>query len=196
MIDEPFVHQTAIVEPGAELASGTRVWAFAQIRSGASLGSDVVVGKGAFVDAGVRVGAGSKIQNGAQLFAPSVLHEGVFVGPGAILTNDRHPRAIAQDGTQKDSDAWEPAGITVRKGASVGAGAVVVAGVTIGEWAMVAAGAVVTRDVRPHALVGGVPARHMGWVGQAGVRLVEDGEGWRCPATGQRVGPLPVSGGS
>jgi acetyltransferase-like isoleucine patch superfamily enzyme len=157
------VASTAIVEPGAILSSGVRIWHFAQIRTGASLGRGSVVGTGCFVDRGVVVGHGSKIQNGAQLFAPAILEDGVFVGPGAILTNDRYPRAIAPDGHLLDAAEWNAVGCLVREGAAIGAGAIVIC-VEVGAWALVGAGSIVTRAVVPHALVLGNPARQVGWV--------------------------------
>jgi UDP-2-acetamido-3-amino-2,3-dideoxy-glucuronate N-acetyltransferase len=103
-----------------------------------------------------------------------------------VLTNDTFPRAVNPDGTLKSAHDWEPVGVVVREGASVGARAVCVAPVVVGRWATVAAGAVVTRDVPDFALVAGVPARRIGWVGRAGMRLTDEGEGrWSCPASGE-----------
>lgn len=177
----------ATVEEGAVVGEGSTVWAGAVVRAGAVLGPRCTLGRGAYVDAGVCIGADAKVQDRALLYAPARLGDGVFVGPGAILTNDRSPRAVGPDLRKKEADDWVPAGVIVGDGASIGAGAVVVAGVTIGRWAMVGAGAVVTRDVPAFALVVGSPARGVGWVGRAGVRLEPDGvEVLRCPATGQR----------
>jgi acetyltransferase-like isoleucine patch superfamily enzyme/TfoX/Sxy family transcriptional regulator of competence genes len=175
----------ADVDPRATLGAGTRVWHLAQVREGAVVGADCVVGRGAYLGPGVRVGDRCKIQNHALVYEPAVLEEGAFVGPAAVLTNDLHPRAVNPDGTLKSADDWHAVGVTVRAGASVGARAVCVAPVVVGRWALVAAGAVVTRDVPDHALVAGVPARRVGWVGRTGEQLVADGPGrWRCPATG------------
>jgi len=180
------VHPTAFVEDGATLGDGSIVWHLSHVRSGARVGARCVIGRSAFVDAGVVVGDACKIQNNALLYAPAVLGRGVFIGPAAVLTNDREPRAINPDGTVKMASDWEHAGCAIGEGASIGAGAIVVAGVTIGEWALVAAGAVVTRDVAAYALVAGVPARRIGWVGRAGRRLLPDGAYLRCPITGDR----------
>ena len=112
---------------------------------------------------------------------------GVFIGPAVVLTNDVHPRAVTPDGTLKTGEDWDCVGVTVGAGAAIGARSVCVAPVHIGQWAMVAAGSVVTRDVPDFALVVGSPARQVGWVGRAGVRLVEDAErSWSCPRTGER----------
>ncbi len=177
----------AEVDPRARLGAGTTVWPGAHVREQAELGADCIVGRGAYVDAGVRMGDRCKLQNNALVYAPAVLGDGVFIGPGAILTNDVHPRAVRPDGGLKRADDWLAAGVRVGDGAAVGAGAVVVAGVRIGAWALVGAGAVVTRDVPDHALVVGNPARRTGWVGRAGVRLASEGDGrWRCPVEDRR----------
>jgi acetyltransferase-like isoleucine patch superfamily enzyme len=144
-----------------------------------------VVGRGAFIDAGVVVGDRCKIQNDALVYSPARLADGVFIGPAAVLTNDPFPRAITPAGALKVASDWDAVGVVVEHGASVGARAVVLGGVTIGRWALVAAGAVVTRDVAPFALVAGVPARRIAWVGAAGVPLEPNGKGWRCPQTGE-----------
>ena len=168
------------------MGDGTVVWGLAQIREGAVLGADCIVGRGAYVGPGVRMGSRCKIQNAALVYEPARLGDGVFIGPGAVLTNDTRPRAVNPDGSLKGAAQWTPVGVTVAEGASIGAGAVCVAPVEIGAWAMVAAGAVVTRAVAAHSLVTGTPARHLAWVGRTGARLEPTGDGWRCPDTGER----------
>ena len=148
-----------MVEDGVIVGPGTAIWDVATVRVGAQVGASCIIGRSAFIDAGVIVGDRCKIQNNALVFAPAVLGDGVFVGPAAILTNDRHPRAVNPDGSLKLAHDWEPAGILVDDGASIGAGSIVIAGTRVGSWALVAAGAVVTADVPPHALMAGVPAR-------------------------------------
>lgn len=177
--------ETADVSEDATIGDGSRVWHLAQIREGAVLGENCIIGRGAYIGPAVELGDNCKIQNYALVYEPAKLSSGVFIGPAAVLTNDLHPRAINPDGTQKSASDWDMVGVTLEEGASVGARAVCVAPVTIGAWAMVAAGAVVTKDVAPHALVVGVPARQIGWVGHAGVKLEDAGGGrLRCPATG------------
>jgi UDP-2-acetamido-3-amino-2,3-dideoxy-glucuronate N-acetyltransferase len=185
-VDETRVHETADVDERATLGPGTTVWHLAQIREDASLGRGCIVGRGAYVGPGVVVGDHVKLQNYALVYEPARLEDGVFIGPSAVLTNDLHPRAVDVTGQLKRSEDWDARGVTVREGASVGAAAVVVAGCVIGRWALVAAGAVVTRDVPDFALVAGVPARRLGWVGRAGERLRESAPGqWCCPRTGE-----------
>lgn len=176
----------ADVASDAVLGDGTRVWHLAQVREGASLGRNCIVGRGAYVGTGVVMGDNCKVQNYALVYEPARLADGVFIGPAVVLTNDTYPRAINPDGSLKSAHDWQPVGVTIGTGASIGARATCVAPVTIGAWATVAAGAVVVKDVPDYALVVGVPARRIGWVGRAGVPLepADDGR-WTCPATGR-----------
>jgi len=176
---------SADVSADAVIGEGSSIWHLAQVREGAVLGRDCVIGRGAYIGPDVQLGNACKVQNYALVYEPARLADGVFVGPAAVLTNDAFPRAINPDGSPKSAQDWEAVGVTVGHGASIGARAVCVAPVQIGAWATVAAGAVVTRDVPDHALVVGVPARRVGWVGQAGVPLQDDGQGrWTCPTSG------------
>ena len=191
------IESSADVAPSAQVAPSARVWHLAQVREGASIGEETIIGRGAYIGEGVRVGARCKIQNHALVYEPASLADGVFIGPAAVLTNDHCPRAINADGTLKAARDWTRVGVTVERGASIGARAVCVAPLRIGAWASIGAGAVVTRDVAPYALVVGVPARRVGWVGEAGVPLVSADDSpapgseavartWVCPATGRR----------
>ena len=165
------VESSADVDDEVYLAAGTRIWHLAQVRTKARLGKNVIVGRGAYVGPGVEVGNNCKIQNYALVYEPAKLSDGVFIGPAAVLTNDTFPRAVNPDMSSKDASDWEPVGVTLHEGSSIGARAVCVAPVTIGAWSTVAAGAVVTTDVPDFALVAGVPARQIGWVGRSGKPL-------------------------
>jgi UDP-2-acetamido-3-amino-2,3-dideoxy-glucuronate N-acetyltransferase len=178
------VELTADVDSRATLGLGTAVWHLAQIREHAVVGAGCIVGRGAYVGPAVIIGNNVKLQNYSLIYEPARLEDDVFIGPAAVLTNDLYPRSVGVNGRIKRSDDWNATGVVVRRGASLGARVVVVAGCEIGPWALVAAGAVVTRDVPGFALVAGVPARQIGWVGRAGRRLTRLRDGrWQCPET-------------
>lgn len=179
------VAASADVDGTAQIGDGTSVWHLAQVRERAHIGRHCVIGRGAYIGTEVAVGDNCKIQNYALVYEPARLAAGVFIGPAVVLTNDQYPRAVTADGTLKSASDWCPVGVDIAEGASIGARAVCIAPVRIGRWAMVAAGAVVTRDVPDFAVVAGVPARQIGWVGPAGRRLDPVGDtSWRCPVTG------------
>ncbi|MBT2522730.1 acyltransferase [Arthrobacter sp. ISL-28] len=177
---------SADVSDQAILGEGTKVWHLAQVREQANLGENCIVGRGAYVGTGVQIGANTKIQNYALVYEPAKLGKGVFIGPAVVLTNDTYPRSVSPDGSLKSAHDWTPVGVTIEDGASIGARAVCVAPLTVGRWATVAAGAVVTKDVPAFALMAGVPARRLGWVGKAGEPLRQEGDFWVCPATGAK----------
>ena len=180
------------IAPSADVAQwparglGSPPGPLAEGRAGAAMGESCGVGRGAYIGTGVQMGRNCKVQNYALVYEPATLADGVFIGPAVVLTNDTYPRAVNPDGTLKSADDWHAVGVTIGEGAAIGARAVCVAPVTIGAWATVAAGAVVTKDVPDHAIVVGVPARRVGWVGRAGRPLERDGEHWVCPVTGAR----------
>lgn len=178
------VAPSADVSDRAVIGEGSKVWHLAQIREDAHLGQNCIIGRGAYVGSGVSIGANCKVQNYALLYEPAVLGQGVFIGPAVVLTNDTYPRAVSPDGNIKSATEWVAVGVTIKDGASVGARAVCVAPLTIGRWASIAAGAVVTKDVPDFALMVGVPARRVGWVGRAGFPLTPEGDKWLCPQTG------------
>ena len=179
--NSPFIHPTSEVSPQAVIGPGTRIWHQAQVRERVRLGTNCIVGKGAYIDFDVVIGDNVKIQNGVYVYHGATVEDGVFLGPGVILTNDKLPRAINPDGSLKSDADWEVSSTLIRRGASIGAGAVVLPGVTVGEFAMVGAGAVVTRDVPAHALVYGNPARSHGYACRCGrpLQALENGQ-WKC----------------
>ena len=175
------IHSTAVVEEGAELAADVKVWAFTQVRSGASVGEGSTIGSHSYLDADVVVGERCKIQTGVRLFRGTTVGDGVFIGPGAIVTNDLRPRAVNRDGSFKGPDEWTITHTEVMEGASLGAGCIIVAGSDIGRFALVGAGATVTRPVADHAIVAGTPARRIGWACYCAHTLESVNGTWRCP---------------
>lgn len=168
-----YVHPSAFVASDAKIGPGTKVWHLAQVREGATIGAECILGKGVYVGEGVQIGSRVKIQNGVSIYPGATVEDGVFIGPHVCFTNDRHPRAINPDGSVQAAGQWEISPILIREGASLGGACVLVAGVTVGRWALVAAGAVVTKDVPDFGLVAGNPARRIGSVCVCGRRLGE-----------------------
>jgi UDP-2-acetamido-3-amino-2,3-dideoxy-glucuronate N-acetyltransferase len=183
-------HPTAEVSPDARIGAGTRIWSQVQVREHAYIGEECNIGKGVYIGAHVHVGSRVKIQNYALIFEGVTLEDGVFVGPHVCFTNDLLPRAITPDGKLKGAEDWEVTPTLVKYGASIGAGSVILCGVTISDFALVGAGSMVTRDVPPHALVFGNPARQHGYVCRCARRLSDVHEqdnklvGW-CETCGQ-----------
>ena len=179
-----FIHETAIVEPGATVGDGARIWHHSHLRSGATVGARTSLGKNVYVDEGVVIGDGCKVQNNVSIFRGVRLEDEVFVGPSAVFTNDLYPRAAASE--------WRVVPTLVRRGATIGANATIVCGVTIGVFAMVGAGAVVVGNVRPYELVVGNPARRRGWVCTCGHPTPSDvkaGATVVCSACGRSIQP-------
>jgi len=176
------IHPSAEVSAEARIGAGSRVWHQAQIRERASIGQGCIIGKGVYIDFDVAIGDHVKIQNYALIYHGATIEGGVFVGPGAILANDCHPRAVNPDGSLRSDADWEIGQILIRYGASLGAGSVILPGVVVGSFALVAAGAVVTRDVPDHGLVVGNPARIVGYACVCGRRLQTDGDRGTCPS--------------
>jgi UDP-2-acetamido-3-amino-2,3-dideoxy-glucuronate N-acetyltransferase len=194
--DGVYIHPTADVSEDAVIGAGTRIWHQAQVREGAVIGKLCILGKGAYVDRNVRIGDHCKLQNGVFVFHGFNLENGVFLGPGAMLLNDKHPRAINPDGSPKAESDWVASEGLVEYGAAVGGGAVILPGVRIGRMAVVGSGAVVTRDVPERGIVAGNPARLRAFACDCGhpVALTSSGDRSRtytCPKCG-RVYELPA----
>lgn len=175
-----FQHPTAIVDDGATIGAGSRIWHFVHVCAGARIGKGVSLGQGVFVGNRVVIGDGCKVQNNVSVYDNVTLEDGVFCGPSMVFTNVYNPRALIE---RKD----EYRETRVKRSATLGANCTIVCGVTIGEFAFIGAGAVVTRDVPDFALVTGVPARQTGWMSAYGEQLALplSGEGRAiCPHTG------------
>lgn len=181
------IHPTADVSVAARIGPQTVIWNHCQVREAARIGAGCILGKDVYVDFGVEIGDHVKVQNGALIYHGTTIEDNAFIGPGVIFTNDKRPRSVNSDGTLKRDTDWLVGSIRVCRGASIGAGAIVLPDVTIGAHAMVGAGAVVTKDVAEHALVLGNPARHRGYVCACGTQLrTRDDATYDCPGCGQR----------
>ena len=163
-MNDVLVHETAIVDDGAELGTGTRVWHFVHVSRGARIGARCVLGQNVYVGNDVRIGDGVKIQNNVSIYTGVEIDDDVFLGPSCVFTNVQNPRSFVE---RKD----EYRRTHVKRGASIGANATIVCGHDLGEYCFVGAGAVVTREVPPYALVVGAPARRIGWMCKCGERL-------------------------
>ncbi len=175
-----FVHPTAVVDAGAKIGAGTRIWHFSHVSAGAVVGDNCSLGQNVFVADGVTLGSGCKVQNNVSLYTGVSCGDAVFIGPSAVFTNVINPRAAVPR-----RDQYRPT--RLEAGVTVGANATILCGIQLGAHCFVGAGAVVTKDVPPYALVVGAPARRVGWMSRAGHRLRFDTEGLAtCPETGER----------
>ena len=176
------VHPSAIVDEGAQIGEGSRVWHFAHVCSGARIGKGVSLGQNVFVGNKVVIGDKCKVQNNVSVYDNVTLEEGVFCGPSMVFTNVYNPRSLIERKSEyRDT--------LVKRGTTLGANCTIVCGTTIGEFAFVGAGAVINKDVKPYALMVGVPARQVGWMSEYGeqIPLPVEGKGeYTCPHTGQQ----------
>lgn len=174
------VHETAIVDEGAQIGEGSRIWHFVHVCGGAKIGKNVSLGQNVFVGNKVTIGDNCKIQNNVSVYDNVHLEEGVFCGPSMVFTNVYNPRSMIERKSEyRDT--------LVKKGATLGANCTIVCGVTIGEYAFIGAGAVVNKNVPAYALMVGVPARQIGWMSEFGEQLELPLEGHAevvCPHTG------------
>jgi acetyltransferase-like isoleucine patch superfamily enzyme len=182
-MEDVTIHPTATVDKGAVIGRGTKVWHYSHVRESAVIGDNCILGHCSYVDAGVKIGNHVKIGNKASIYQGVMIEDEAFIGPHVVFTNDMRPRSVGE---------WKIAKTIVKKGASIGSNSTIVCGHTIGEYAMVGAGSVVTKDVPPHALVYGNPARVRGFVCFCGQDLVKaKGRGnatsMRCKRCGNDV---------
>lgn len=178
------IHESAYIDQPATIGSGTSIWHFSHVLAGTTIGTDCNIGQNVVIGPDVTVGDRCKIQNNVSVYKGVTLEDGVFVGPSAVFTNVTNPRAEVDRRS-------EFAQTRVGRGATIGANATIVCGHDLGDYCLVAAGAVVAKDVPAHALVAGVPAKRIGWVGHAGERLSDD---LTCPRTGRRYRETPDGG--
>lgn len=166
------IHPTALCE-SSEVGAGTRVWAFAHVLAGAAIGRDCNISDHVYIEGGTRIGDRVTVKNQVMIWEGVTIEDDVFIGPGVIFTNDRYPRSRRLTAVAKRYDHKEEwlVPTTVRRGASIGAGAIILCGLTVGQYAGIGAGAVVTRDVPDHRMVVGNPARVVGWACICGVPL-------------------------
>lgn len=174
------IHPSAIVDKGAIIGENSRIWHFVHVCSGAEIGSDVSLGQGVYVGNKVKIGDGSKIQNNVSVYDNVFIDEKVFCGPSMVFTNVYNPRSdINRKNEYRDT--------FVKKGATLGANCTIVCGITIGKYAFVGAGALINKDIKPYALVVGVPGKQIGWMSEFGEQiplpLVGNGT-YKCSKTG------------
>jgi len=179
-MDKYFAHETAVIDDGCEIGSGTKIWHFSHIMTGCIIGKSCNIGQNVVISPAVILGRNVKIQNNVSVYTGVICEDDVFLGPSMVFTNVINPRSHV-------SRKNEYVETIVRKGASIGANATIVCGNEIGEYAMIGAGAVIIKPVKSFALVVGNPARQIGWVSENGQKLQFDGDGNAiCPETGQK----------
>lgn len=177
-----YKHESAIVDDGAIIGEGSRIWHFVHVCAGAKIGNGVSLGQNVFVGNKVTIGDNCKIQNNVSVYDNVYLEDGVFCGPSMVFTNVYNPRSLIERKDQYRETV-------VKKGATLGANCTIVCGITIGEFAFVGAGAVINKDVPAYALMVGVPARQIGWMSEYGEQLdlpIEGSEEVQCPSTGDK----------
>lgn len=175
-----FAHPTAVIDAGATIGTGTKIWHFAHVSPGARIGEKCILGQNTFVADGVVVGNNVKAQNNVAIYTGTTIEDDVFLGPSCVLTNVTNPRSQVNRHSLYEKTL-------IRRGATIGANATIVCGITLGRYCFIAAGAVVTKDVADYALIQGVPGRQAGWMSRHGHLLKPDATGGlRCPESGYR----------
>jgi UDP-2-acetamido-3-amino-2,3-dideoxy-glucuronate N-acetyltransferase len=179
-MENVYIHETAVVDEGAQVGQGTKIWHFSHLSARCTVGERCIIGQNVFIDNNVKLGAGVKVQNNVSLYNGVIIEDEVFLGPSCVFTNVVNPRAFVERKNEFKQTI-------VRRGATVGANATIVCGTIIGEYALIGAGSVITKDVASYALVYGNPAVQQGWISRMGYRLQlnETGEAV-CPGNGER----------
>jgi UDP-2-acetamido-3-amino-2,3-dideoxy-glucuronate N-acetyltransferase len=175
-MDKSFIHDSAIVDKGAQIGKNTRIWHFSHVMGSAKIGKNCILGQNVFVGNNVSLGNNVKIQNNVSVYEGVICEDDVFLGPSMVFTNVLNPRSTVNRKNEFKTTL-------VKKGTTIGANATIVCGVTLGEYCFIGAGAVVTKNVKPFALMIGVPAIQKGWVSRAGIILDET---LTCPETGEK----------
>jgi UDP-2-acetamido-3-amino-2,3-dideoxy-glucuronate N-acetyltransferase len=175
-IENFFSHETAVVDNGATIGTGTKIWHFCHVMSGAKIGKNCILGQNVYVGGKATIGNNVKIQNNVSVYDSVEIDDDVFCGPSCVFTNVINPRATV-------NRKAEYLKTRVEKGVTIGANATILCGITLGMFSFVGAGAVVTKDVKPFALMTGVPAKQSGWVSHTGAKLNDN---FICPETGRK----------
>lgn len=174
-----FAHETAVIDEGASIGSGCKIWHFSHVMSKSVLGENCNLGQNVVVSPGVKLGKNVKVQNNVSIYTGVICEDDVFLGPSMVFTNISNPRSAV---IRKDQYVET----LVKKGATIGANATVICGNTIGEFALIGAGSVITKEIKPYALVVGNPSKQIGWVSEYGHRLTFDDSGRAtCEESGQ-----------
>jgi UDP-2-acetamido-3-amino-2,3-dideoxy-glucuronate N-acetyltransferase len=180
MSTDYFVHETAIIDQGAQIGSDTKIWHFTHVMGSAQIGRNCNIGQNVYIDKNVNIGNGVKIQNNVSVYANVTIEDDCFLGPSMVFTNVMNPRAFVERKTEFKNTL-------VQKGCSIGANATIVCGTTLGEYSFIGAGSVVTKDVPNYAMVVGVPAAQIGWMSKHGEKLKFNNEGIAiCRATNEK----------
>ncbi|MDB5197270.1 MAG: hexapeptide transferase [Flaviaesturariibacter sp.] len=165
-----FIHPSSIVDEGAQIGKGTKIWYFSHLMPHCKIGQNCIIGQNVFIDNGVVIGDGVKIQNNVSVYNGVTLEDDVFIGPSVVFTNVINPRSFIERKNEFRKTI-------IRKGASIGANATIVCGIEIGAYCFIGAGAVLTKDVKPFALMTGNPAKQTGWIGKSGYKLIFNEKG-------------------
>ncbi len=174
-----FVHPSSVIDKGAEIGKGTKIWHFSHLMSTCKVGEHCNIGQNVYIDNNAVIGNGVKIQNNVSVYNGVVIEDDVFLGPSVVFTNVINPRSFIERKNEFRKTL-------IRKGATIGANATVLCGIEVGAFAMIGAGAVVVKNVLPYAIMTGNPGRQTGWISEAGTRLEFDSEGLaKCPQSGR-----------